>query len=194
MGNTLNNVSDQINTLSDASQPTVSMDTVAAVASPVKEGVAKKAVAKKAIAKKVVAKKAIAKKVVAKKAIAKKVVVKKLAAKKVVEKKVLAKKVVAKNIVAKKTRVTNARKAEPVVAKTELKAKKVKLIRDSFTMPDNEYQVLQDIKKGALKAGIELKKSDLLRIGVGMLKAHSYDQLGKIRATLTKLSAGRPKK
>jgi hypothetical protein len=70
----------------------------------------------------------------------------------------------------------------------------VKLVRDSFTMPGHEYQVLQDIKKAALKAGVELKKSDLLRIGVSMLKNFSVTQLDKARATLTKLRAGRPKK
>lgn len=70
----------------------------------------------------------------------------------------------------------------------------MKLVRDSFTMPGHEYQVLQDIKKSALKAGVELKKSDLLRIGVSMLKNFSVAQLDKARATLTKLRAGRPKK
>ena len=149
---------------------------------------AKKAPAKKAAAKKAVAKKAVAKKAPAKKAVAKKAVAKKPLAKKAEAKKPVVEKATAKKAPAKKP------KAEAVETATTQKPKKVKLVRDSFTMPGHEYQVLQDIKKAARKAGVELKKSDLLRIGVSMLKNFSVTQLDKARATLTKLRAGRPKK
>ena len=190
---------DPVNTPSSAAQSaTTSEAPVSAVAVAkkvvVKKAVAKKAVAKKALAKKAVAKKAVAKKAVAKKAVAKKAIAKKAIAKKAVVKKPTIKKSVAKQVTAKQPRAANARKVAPVVANPAPKAKKVKLVRDSFTMPGNEYQVLQDIKKAALKAGIELKKSELLRIGIGMLKSITVAQLEQARAALTKLSAGRPKK
>jgi hypothetical protein len=153
-------------------------DPVSSPPVPTQPVVAKKAVAKKAVAKKAPAKKAAAKKAVAKKAVAKKAPAKKAPAKKATAKKPAAKK----------------SKVEAVEAAPAQKPKKVKLVRDSFTMPGHEYQVLQDIKKAALKAGVELKKSDLLRIGVSMLKNFSVTQLDKARATLTKLRAGRPKK
>lgn len=153
-------------------------DPLSAPPVPAQPVVAKKAVAKKAVAKKAPAKKAAAKKAVAKKAVAKKAPAKKAPAKKATAKKPAAKK----------------SKVEAVEAAPAQKPKKVKLVRDSFTMPGHEYQVLQDIKKAALKAGVELKKSDLLRIGVSMLKNFSVTQLDKARATLTKLRAGRPKK
>ncbi len=153
-------------------------DPVSAPPVPAQPVVAKKAVAKKAVAKKAPAKKAAAKKAVAKKAVAKKAPAKKAPAKKATAKKPAAKK----------------SKVEAVEVAPAQKIKKVKLVRDSFTMPGHEYQVLQDIKKAALKAGVELKKSDLLRIGVSMLKNFSVTQLDKARATLTKLRAGRPKK
>ncbi|MDP4837550.1 MAG: hypothetical protein NWS01_10475 [Burkholderiales bacterium] len=153
-------------------------DPVSSPPVPAQPVVAKKAVAKKAVAKKAPAKKAAAKKAVAKKAVAKKAPAKKAPAKKATAKKPAAKK----------------SKVEAVEAAPAQKPKKVKLVRDSFTMPGHEYQVLQDIKKAALKAGVELKKSDLLRIGVSMLKNFSVTQLDKARATLTKLRAGRPKK
>jgi hypothetical protein len=204
MENTVNDVKDPVNTPAVATHQAAPMDSTAPVAAPVKKAAAKKAatkksaakkaVAKKAVAKKAVAKKAVAKKAVAKKAVAKKPVAKKAVAKKAVAKKPVAKKATAKKAAAKKPSDVNALKATPVVANSEPKAKKVKLVRDSFTMPGHEYQVLQDIKKAALKAGIELKKSDLLRIGVSMLKNFSITQLDKARATLTKLRAGRPKK
>jgi hypothetical protein len=161
---------------------------VAAKKAPAKKAGAKKAVAKKAVAKKAPAKKAVAKKAVAKKALAKKAEAKKPLVEKATVKKAPAKKPAAKKPAAKKP------KGEAVEAANTQKPKKVKLVRDSFTMPGHEYQVLQDIKKAALKAGVELKKSDLLRIGVSMLKNFSVTQLDKARATLTKLRAGRPKK
>jgi hypothetical protein len=145
-------------------------------------------VAKKAAAKKVVSKKAPAKTTEAKKPVVEKAPAKKAPAKKAAAKKPTAKKSAAKKPATKKPKV------EAVEAAPAPKAKKVKLVRDSFTMPGHEYQVLQDIKKAALKAGVELKKSDLLRIGVSMLKNFSVTQLDKARATLTKLRAGRPKK
>lgn len=140
------------------------------------------------VEQKVVAQKAPVKKALSKKAAAKKPVVKKAAAKKAPAKKAPAKKAAANKPAPKKPKV------EAVEAAPAQKPKKVKLVRDSFTMPGHEYQVLQDIKKAALKAGVELKKSDLLRIGVSMLKNFSVTQLDKARATLTKLRAGRPKK
>ena len=168
-------------------QPVVELK-VAAKKAPAKKAGAKKAVAKKAVAKKAPAKKAVAKKAVAKKALAKKAEAKKPLVEKATVKKAPAKKPAAKKPAAKKP------KGEAVEAANTQKPKKVKLVRDSFTMPGHEYQVLQDIKKAALKAGVELKKSDLLRIGVSMLKNFSVTQLDKARATLTKLRAGRPKK
>lgn len=199
-----NVVIDPVNTPANAVQPSASADLANSVAAKPKKAVAKKAVAKKAVAKKAVAKKAVAKKAVAKKSVAKKAVAKKAVAKKAIAKKATAKKAVAKKATVKKPvakkatakqpSVANASQVAPVVANSAPKAKKVKLVRDSFTMPGHEYQVLQDIKKAALKAGVELKKSDLLRIGVGMLKNFSVTQLDKARAALTKLSAGRPKK
>jgi hypothetical protein len=167
-----NDVKDPVTTPPVPAQPVVEQEVVAKKA-PAKKAAAKKAAAKKAPAKKAVAKKAVAKKAVAKKAPAKKAPAKKAAAKKPAAKK---------------------SKVEAVEVAPAQKPKKVKLVRDSFTMPGHEYQVLQDIKKAALKAGIELKKSDLLRIGVSMLKNFSVTQLDKARATLTKLRAGRPKK
>jgi hypothetical protein len=182
-----NDVKDPVSTPPVPAQPVVEQTLVA------KKAPAKKAAAKKAVAKKAAAKKAPAKKAVAKKAVAKKAPAKKAAAKKPAVKKAPAKKAPAKNAAAKKP-VAKKPKVEAVETAPAQKPKKVKLVRDSFTMPGHEYQVLQDIKKAALKAGVELKKSDLLRIGVSMLKNFSVTQLDKARATLTKLRAGRPKK
>ena len=74
------------------------------------------------------------------------------------------------------------------------KPKKAKLVRDSFTMPEAEYAVLGDVKKACLKAGIEVKKSELLRVGVALIRQLDTAKLKEILAVLPALKAGRPKK
>lgn len=74
------------------------------------------------------------------------------------------------------------------------KTKKVKQVRDSFTMPENEYAVLAQVKKTCLKSGVEIKKSDLLRIGVSLIKNLTITELKDILGSLTPLKVGRPKK
>jgi hypothetical protein len=165
-------------------------DTTAVVA---EQPTVKKVPAKKSSAKKAVAKKASVKKVATKKVAAKKATAKKATAKKATAKKATAKKATAKKATAKKVAPSSKQPVSSTSAPAT-KTKKVKLVRDSFTMPANEYQILQDTKKASLKAGFEVKKSDLLRIGVGLLKTLSVTQLAAARAALTKLHAGRPKK
>lgn len=98
----------------------------------------------------------------------------------------------------KKPLVPVAKAAVKAVAKTEKKAeikiKKIKQVRDSFTMPETEYEVLSQVKKACLKAGFEIKKSDLLRIGVSLIKNLETGKLKTLLAGLTPLKVGRPKK
>jgi hypothetical protein len=51
------------------------------------------------------------------------------------------------------------------------KRKKPKLVRDGFTMPEADYALLGALKKRALRAGHEVKKSELLRAGLRALAA-----------------------
>lgn len=74
------------------------------------------------------------------------------------------------------------------------KAKKAKLVRDSFTMPETEYAVLSHVKKACLSAGIEAKKSQLLRVGLLLLSKTDIATLKTLLANLEPLKAGRPKK
>ncbi|BBB67444.1 hypothetical protein UNDYM_3191 [Undibacterium sp. YM2] len=83
--------------------------------------------------------------------------------------------------------------AKPVAEVVE-KVKKAKLVRDSFTMPESEYAALGAVKKACLKAGVEVKKSQLLRIGVALLSKTDVPALKKLIAGLAPLKAGRPKK
>jgi len=150
--------------------------------------------------------------------VAKKTAVKKTAVKKAVVKKTA---VVAKKAKADAAVVTNPKRANqqgkvvPVVkVKAQVKAKsaskpkatesvatvgktKVKkdvLVRDSFTMPQSEYQVLSLVKKACLQTGIEIKKSELLRIAVVQLAGLSVTKIATLQKGLNKIQAGRPKK
>jgi hypothetical protein len=78
-------------------------------------------------------------------------------------------------------------------AEKKEKVKKPKLVRDSFTMPEAEYKVLGEVKKNCLKAGIEVKKSELLRVGVALIRQMEPGKLQAVLATLPSLKAGRPK-
>ena len=61
-------------------------------------------------------------------------------------------------------------------------------------MPEPEYAVLGQVKKACLAAGIEVKKSQLLRIGLLLLSHTDVKSLAKLIANLAPLKAGRPKK
>jgi LAS superfamily LD-carboxypeptidase LdcB len=84
--------------------------------------------------------------------------------------------------------------APPKPAEPKDKVKKPKLVRDSFTMPEAEYQVLADMKKACLKAGVEVKKSELLRVGVALIRQMDVAKIKEVLNTLPPLKAGRPKK
>jgi len=73
------------------------------------------------------------------------------------------------------------------------KAKKPKLVRDSFTMPEQEYAVLGQVKKACIKAGFEIKKGELLRIGVALISELDLATLKNVLASLPQLKTGRPK-
>ena len=97
-------------------------------------------------------------------------------------------KAVAKPAAAKKAPAAKA------AAAVKEKARKPKLVRDSFTMPEAEYEVLGQVKKACLKAGFEIKKSELLRIGVALISQIDLATLQNVLAGLPQLKTGRPKK
>lgn len=86
-----------------------------------------------------------------------------------------------------------ASRTEPA-AKKPKKESKVKVVRDSFTMPQNEYVKIAEIKEAALQAGVPVKKSEVLRAGLKALAAMSPAQLKRALAGLEKIKTGRPKK
>ena len=78
--------------------------------------------------------------------------------------------------------------------KDKPRVKKQKLVRDSFTMPEQEYAALGEMKKACLRDGVDVKKSELLRIAVSLLRKMDVPQLQQALAELTPVKAGRPSK
>jgi len=74
------------------------------------------------------------------------------------------------------------------------KTKKPKLVRDGFTMPKNEYAVLDVLKLRAAKLGRPVKKSELLRAGIKALEAMSDAALTQALDNVPAIKTGRPKK
>ncbi|MBI3901669.1 MAG: hypothetical protein HY306_01780 [Nitrosomonadales bacterium] len=71
---------------------------------------------------------------------------------------------------------------------------KVKVVRDSFTMPQTDYAKLAELKQALLKVGIHVKKSELLRAGLHALSKLGALQLKRAIAQIEQVKTGRPKK
>ncbi len=91
----------------------------------------------------------------------------------------------------KKTPEKKDKKAKKVSGKAEIK---MKVVRDSFTMPQNDYAKIAELKQVCHKAGLQVKKSELLRAGLHALGKLSTVQLKQTIAQMEQIKTGRPKK
>ena len=94
---------------------------------------------------------------------------------------------------AKTAKPSAAPSAAPATDDAKDKLRKSKLVRDSFTMPEQEYAVLGQVKKACIKAGFEIKKSELLRIGVALISQLDMATLQRVLDSLPTLKTGRPR-
>ncbi len=94
--------------------------------------------------------------------------------------------------------VTPRKNVEAVSSKAGMPAKpslkKAKLVRDSFTFPQDDYALFASLKQRALKAGREVKKSELLRAGLATLTAMSDGDLLATLDGVERIKTGRPSK
>ena len=116
-----------------------------------------------------------------------------------------ARKAANKSATAKVGAKTTARSAAaPVSARSEAlktaavprdkKPRKPKLVRDSFTIPKNEFTVLQDLKQRAGKSGTAAKKSEILRAGIKALAAMNDAAFAAALQAVPAIKTGRPAK
>jgi len=98
---------------------------------------------------------------------------------------------------ATKTALVKAPKAgkpEKITKDEKPKKVKVKLIRDGFTIPENEYAVFDNLKQICLHAGVHAKKSELLRAALITLSKLSDSEIVNTVSQVEKLKTGRPTK
>ncbi|CAN6134306.1 hypothetical protein MCEKH37_01143 [Methylophilaceae bacterium] len=109
-----------------------------------------------------------------------------------------------KKPVAAKTAVSKAAVSKPVAVKKVAAAKtpvvkapkvpKLKMERDSFTMPKTEYAQFAVLKDRLVKLGQPAKKSELLRAGIMQLAAMTDAALKAAMAKVPTIKTGRPNK
>ncbi len=100
--------------------------------------------------------------------------------------KVAVKKPVAPKSIAAKAPVKIEKKPEPPA--------KVKLVRDSFTLPEDDHALIKACKKAAIAAGRETKKSEVVRAAIRSFNALAIDKQLEAYAALQGIAIGRPKK
>lgn len=117
---------------------------------------------------------------------------------------VTAKPAITKTAVAKTSKVATTTKAvaKKVVVAAEVKVKsikvekapKLKMERDSFTMPKVEYAQFSVLKERLIKLGQPAKKSELLRAGIMQLTAMTDAALKAAMSKVPAIKTGRPNK
>ena len=95
------------------------------------------------------------------------------------------------NTAAKKVALAAEVKVKPI--KVE-KAAKLKMERDSFTMPKVEYAQFSVLKERLIKLGQPAKKSELLRAGIMQLTAMTDAALKAAMSKVPAIKTGRPNK
>ena len=109
-------------------------------------------------------------------------------------KKATAKKATAKPAEARKTKKAEAAPAPAPAEEKARRAKKEKVVRDSFTMPKSDYAKIDELKKRCVANGISVKKSELLRAGLQMLAFAADKRLVAAVSALEPVKTGRPAK
>ncbi len=80
------------------------------------------------------------------------------------------------------------------VAAKLVKDKKVKMVRDSISIPKVEFQVLAEMKARAGKLGVEVKKTELIRAGIKVLAALADTTFVAAIRAVPNIKTGRPAK
>jgi len=97
-----------------------------------------------------------------------------------------ARKVAAEKVAAKKP-------VPPAIQAPVAEKPKQKLVRDSFTIPKSEYQLLDALKLRAAGLKRPTKKSEILRAGIAALNAMADKALLAALNSVPSLKTGRPK-
>jgi hypothetical protein len=70
--------------------------------------------------------------------------------------------------------------------------KQKKVIRDSFTLPGGDYELIATIRQRCLKLAVNATKSEVIRAGLHILESLSDEELIQVMERLEKVKTGRP--
>ena len=90
------------------------------------------------------------------------------------------------------TKTKEAVENEANAAAKKGKIVKTKVIRDSFSFPEQDYLKISELKKTCLAAGIHVKKGEILRAGLHLLSKLNLDELKQVVDQVEKVQTGRP--
>jgi hypothetical protein len=85
-------------------------------------------------------------------------------------------------------------KKKPAAPTKVVKEKKIKVVRDSFTLPKTELLQITEMKKRAMTLGVEVKKSELIRAGLQALAGMTDAAFKSAMAKVPTIKTGRPAK
>jgi hypothetical protein len=83
--------------------------------------------------------------------------------------------------------------AKPAATKV-IKDKKIKMVRDSISIPKTEYLALDEMKLRAAKLSLPVKKTELIRAGIKALSALADAAFVQAIRAIPSLKTGRPSK
>jgi hypothetical protein len=66
--------------------------------------------------------------------------------------------------------------------------------RDAFTLPAEDCTLIQTLRKKCMKQGVDMNKSEIVRLGIHALQSMKDTDLIKIASQLPKIKTGRPSK
>ena len=83
--------------------------------------------------------------------------------------------------------------SSPFEPEPERKSKKrQQTVRDNFTFPQNDYELIASLKERCLQQAVSVSKSEIIRAGLHALEFMSDPELLELIENLEKLKTGRP--
>ncbi|NEQ52900.1 MAG: hypothetical protein F6K11_22630 [Leptolyngbya sp. SIO3F4] len=100
----------------------------------------------------------------------------------------------AESLLGEKRKKTKRAKGEGEQGKQPKKVKpsKSKVIRDSFSLPKDDYGLIKNLQKRCLGLAQSVSKSELVRAGLQALVKMPDAELVKVLSSLEKIKTGRP--
>ena len=80
----------------------------------------------------------------------------------------------------------------PAVPDIKEQPKKERVIRDSFTLPSGDYDLIAAIRQRCLGSAVSVTKSEVVRAGLHALMEMPEEDLLRLVSSLEKVKTGRP--